>query len=59
MKKDLSSIETEPVNHEPEEISFLDNELSLFNGNIENTLSYIESKIIEARFPPQYISRHQ
>ncbi|HEY5390480.1 MAG TPA: hypothetical protein VIJ57_00090 [Hanamia sp.] len=49
-EKDLSSIETEPGNHEPEEISFLDMIIPV-NGNIENTLSYIESKIIEARFP--------
>ncbi|HUZ61227.1 MAG TPA: hypothetical protein VMU83_20795 [Hanamia sp.] len=49
-EKDLSSIETEPANHEPEEISFLDMIIPI-NGSKENTLSYIESKIIEARFP--------
>jgi len=49
-KKDLSSIESEPANHEPEEISFLEMLIPV-NGSKENTLSYIESKIIEARFP--------
>jgi len=49
-KNDLSSIESEPTNHEPEEISFLEMLIPV-NGSKENTLSYIESKIIEARFP--------
>ncbi|HEY5462694.1 MAG TPA: hypothetical protein VIJ95_05505 [Hanamia sp.] len=49
-ERDLSLIETEPANHEPVEISFLDMIIPI-NGSKENTLSYIESKIIEARFP--------
>ncbi len=49
-KNGLSSEEPNPLNHPPEEISFLEILIPL-NGSIENTLSYIESKIIEARFP--------
>ncbi|HEY5368805.1 MAG TPA: hypothetical protein VIJ75_07420, partial [Hanamia sp.] len=49
-EKDLSLIGPEPANPEPEEISFLDMIIPI-NGSKENTLSYIESKIIEARFP--------
>jgi hypothetical protein len=49
-KNGLSPIEPDPVNHQPEEISFLEM-LTPITGSIENTLRYIESKIIEARFP--------
>ena len=49
-ENDLSSIEPEPANHEPEEISFLEMLIPI-NGSHENTLNFIESKIIEARFP--------
>ena len=47
---ELPSIEPEPTNHKTAEISFLDM-LNPSNGSIENTLEYIESKIIEAGFP--------
>ncbi|MDQ2719659.1 MAG: hypothetical protein M3Z26_07870 [Bacteroidota bacterium] len=46
----LYPIEPDPANNQLQEISFLDM-VNPTNGSIENTLSYIESKIIEARFP--------
>ena len=49
-ERELPSIEPETTNHKPAEISFLDM-LNLTNGSTENTLIYIEAKIIEARFP--------
>ncbi|HEY5391027.1 MAG TPA: hypothetical protein VIJ57_02840 [Hanamia sp.] len=49
-KNDLFAIEPEITNHQPVEISFLEMLIPV-NGSKENTLSYIESKIIEARFP--------
>lgn len=49
-ERELPSIEPESANHKPADISFLDM-VTPINGSIENTLSYIESKIIEARFP--------
>ena len=49
-EKESPSIEPETTNHKPAEISFLDM-LNPINGSIENTLDYIESKIIEAKFP--------
>ncbi len=49
-ERELSSIESESTNRKPAEISFLEM-LIPRKGSIENTLSYIESKIIEAKFP--------
>lgn len=50
IEKDLPSIKPEISNYQAKEISFLEMLLPV-NGSTENTISYIESKIIEARFP--------
>jgi len=50
IEKDLSSIKPEITSYPPVEISFLEMLIPI-NGSKENTVSYIESKIIEARFP--------
>lgn len=55
-ERELPSIEPETTNHKPAEISFLDM-LNPTNGSIENTLSYIESKIIEAGSPTTYFTQ--
>ncbi|MDQ2862503.1 MAG: hypothetical protein M3R50_02425 [Bacteroidota bacterium] len=49
-KNGLCPIEPDPAINQPREISFLDM-VNPTNGSIENTLSYIETKIIEANFP--------
>ena len=49
-KNGLFLEESPPENYHPREISFLEMLIPL-NGSIENTLNYIEAKIIEARFP--------
>ena len=49
-EKELPSTAPGSTNHQPAEISFLEM-LNPTNGSIENTLKYIESKIIEAKFP--------
>ena len=51
-KIEITSLETvAAIDHEPkEQLGFLDIIIPV-NGSIENTLKYIESKIIEAKFP--------
>ncbi|MDQ2863653.1 MAG: hypothetical protein M3R50_08430 [Bacteroidota bacterium] len=51
-KTEIVSFETlVAINKEPKKQSDFLEMLNPINGSIENTLSYIESKIIEARFP--------
>jgi hypothetical protein len=47
---ELPETEPEPQNNEAPEISFLEMLIPI-SGSYENTLNFIESKIIEARFP--------
>ena len=49
-ERELPSIEPQSTNNKPAEISFLEMLIPI-NGSIENSLSYIESKIIEANLP--------
>ena len=57
-KNGLSSIEPDPVNHQPEEISFLEMLIPI-NGSTENTLKLYRIKNHRSQVSAQYISHHK